>query len=83
MYFLRNTINQFLSNGFIKGTVGAGDAFCSGMLYGIYKGLDPEYSLHIASAAAAACISCENSIGGMRPIEELLKLEKLYGRLKD
>jgi len=53
------------------------------MLYGIYKGLDPEYSLHIASAAAAACISCENSIGGMRPIEELLKLEKLYGRLKD
>jgi sugar/nucleoside kinase (ribokinase family) len=72
-----------LPDDFIKGTVGAGDAFCSGMLYGIYKGFDPEYSLNIASAAAAACISCENSIDGMRPIEELLELERLYGRLKD
>ena len=36
----------------IKGKVGAGDAFCAGMLYSLYKEFDPEYSLRVAGAAA-------------------------------
>ncbi len=70
-----------LPEGYIKGSVGAGDAFCAGMLYGIYKNLDPEYSLRLASSAAAANLSSENSIDGMRTIEEILELELVYGRL--
>jgi sugar/nucleoside kinase (ribokinase family) len=72
-----------LPDNFIKGTVGAGDAFCAGMLYSIFKGFDPEYSLKIASASAAASLSHENSIDGMRPIEELLKLEKIIWQIKN
>ena len=72
-----------LPKGFIKGSVGAGDAFCAGILYGIYKNLDPEYLLRIASAAAAASLSHENSIDGVGTLEKILELETLYGRLDD
>ena len=54
---------------FINGSVGAGDAFCAGILYAIYKNFDPEFSLRLASAAAAANLSQENSIDGMGNIE--------------
>jgi len=69
-----------LPHGYIKGTVGAGDAFCAGMLYSIYKELDAEKALRLASAAAAACLSHENSIDGMRKISEIMELEKKFMR---
>ncbi len=69
-----------LPEGYMKGTVGAGDAFCAGILYSIYKGFDPELSLRLASAAAAANLSCENSIDGMRTFEEIILLEKQFDR---
>ena len=69
-----------LPKDYIKGTVGAGDAFCAGILYSIYKGYDSELSLQIASAAAAANLSRQNSIDGMKPVEELKGFGKLYSR---
>jgi sugar/nucleoside kinase (ribokinase family) len=69
-----------LPRGYIKGTVGAGDAFCAGMLYSIYKEFDPELSLRLASNAAAANLSEKNSIDGMRPFGEIMLLEKQYKR---
>ena len=39
-------------DGFIKSTVGAGDAFCAGMLYGIHEGWDLEKTIRYANAMA-------------------------------
>lgn len=67
-----------LPDGYIKGTVGAGDAFCAGILHSIYKGLPPQKCLRIAASVAAASLSAENSIDGVGPIAEVLELERKY-----
>ncbi len=61
-----------LPKGYIKGSVGAGDAFCAGMLYSIYKGWDMPSALKFANGAAAFNLSAENSISGMKGREEIL-----------
>ena len=60
-----------LPDGFIKGSVGAGDAFCAGCLYGI---------LEFASGAAACNLSAEDSVSGMKPAEEIEKMIKTMKR---
>ena len=50
----------------IKGSVGAGDAFCAGSLYGIYTGMSDGEILEFASAAAACNLFAENSVDGMQ-----------------
>ncbi len=62
-----------LPEGYIKGAVGAGDAFCAGMLYAIANDLPVDEGLHIANLAAAANLSHSNSIDGMRPLGEIIK----------
>jgi len=57
--------------GYIKGTVGAGDAFCAGMLCGLAEGLPISQCLKIANLAAAANLSHYNSVDGMKPLETL------------
>ncbi len=64
----------------IKGSVGAGDAFCSGTLYGLYYGLSDKELLEFASAAAASNLFSENSIDGMRSKDEIIKMADEYGR---
>lgn len=63
-----------LKKGYIKGSVGAGDAFCAGCLYAICQDRDPEWMLRYASAAAAANLSASDSISGMKPYEQLLDM---------
>lgn len=67
-----------LPPGYIKGSVGAGDAFCAGMLYSIYRELSVEESLQIACAAAACNLSEVDSVSGMKNIEEIKKLYEKY-----
>lgn len=55
-----------LPKGYIKGSVGAGDAFCAGCLYAIYKGLDDESILSFASGAACCNLSAFDSVSGMQ-----------------
>ena len=64
----------------IKGSVGAGDAFCAGCLYGIYNGFSDEKLLGFASAAAACNLFSENSVDGMRDCGGILQMEKQYPR---
>ncbi len=64
----------------IKGSVGAGDAFCAGCLYGIYNDFDDRHILEFASAAAACNLFAENSTDSMLPAEEIEKLPLKYGR---
>ena len=66
----------------IKGTVGAGDAFCAGCLYSIYNGYGEKQMLEFASAAAACNLLEANAVDGMKPRNEILELAEKYGRLK-
>ena len=67
-----------LPNGFIKGTTGAGDAFCSGILYGAHSGDGLEASMKLAIACAACSLSESNGTDGMRSKDEVLSLLGLY-----
>lgn len=64
----------------IKGTVGAGDAFCAGCLYAIYHNYSDKEMLEFASAAAACNLLEVNSVDGMKERNEILKLAETYGR---
>ncbi|HZJ57650.1 MAG TPA: carbohydrate kinase family protein [Clostridia bacterium] len=64
-----------LPKGYIKGAVGAGDAFCAGVLYGLYMDWDIQRALRLAVSAAACCLSQVNATDGM---VEVSAAEKLY-----
>ena len=67
-----------LPEGYIKGTVGAGDAFCSGVIYGAYRDLSLRQSLEMGIAAAACSLSEAGATEGMRSAEDTMILrEKL------
>lgn len=68
-----------LPEGYIKGTVGAGDAFCAGVLYGAEKGWGLAESVRLGTCAAAASLSEAGATEGMRPAAEVLKLAEVYG----
>ena len=67
-----------LPEGFIKGTAGAGDAFCAGMLYGIHEQWDLDRSMRFANAMAAMCLTDTTTSEGMKEIGEI---EKLMSRI--
>lgn len=67
-----------LPKGYIKGSVGAGDAFCAGILYALYREYPIEEAMVLANAAAAANLSQPDSISGQRPVKEILKLAEQY-----
>ena len=67
-----------LPEGYIVGTEGAGDSFCAGILYSVYKKLPMSEALKIAAASAAANLSAGDSIGGLRSIGETMKLYDAY-----
>jgi len=69
-----------LPSGYIKGTVGAGDAFCAGVLYGAEKGRTLAESIDLGIASAAASLSEASSTGGMRPEADVLKLFDEFDR---
>ncbi len=60
--------------GFIKGKVGAGDAFCAGILFAAHRALDLREALKIASAVATCSLSVEDSTDGVLSYEECLKV---------
>ena len=67
-----------LPKGYIKGTVGAGDAFCAGVLYSLYQGYDMEYTLKIGAGAAACNLSELNAVDGMKSLEEIKRVIEKY-----
>lgn len=62
-----------LPEGYIKGSVGAGDAFAAGCLAAIYEGANARDMLLVGAAAGAANLSSADSISGMVPMTELKK----------
>ena len=63
-----------LPAGWIKGTVGAGDAFCSGVLYGAWKGMDLKSAIEMGTASAVCSLSEPGATEGMRTAEEAMKV---------
>ena len=69
-----------LPNEYIKGSVGAGDAYAAGCLYGIYHGYENERILEFASCAAAANLSAVDAVSGMKNIEKVNLLKNQFKR---
>lgn len=68
-----------LPEGYIKGSVGAGDAFCAGVLCGAEKGIKLETAIELGIGSAAASLSEASATDGMRTLAEV---EKLYAELR-
>lgn len=64
----------------IKGSVGAGDAYCAGCLYSLYNNYSDEEMLKFASAAAACNLFAENAVDGMRNKNEIQEVMGRYPR---
>lgn len=63
-----------LPAGYIKGTVGAGDAFCAGVLYGAYCGYPLEQAIELGTAAAACSLSESGASEGLRDADAAMRL---------
>lgn len=63
-----------LPEGWIAGTVGAGDAFCSGVLYGAWKGMDLKSAIELGTASAVCSLSQPGATEGMRSVEEAMQV---------
>ena len=69
-----------LPKGWIKGSVGAGDAFCAGMLYSLLKGMSAEEGMRLASCTAAMNLAATDSVSGAKPLAETLALDSRFPR---
>lgn len=67
-----------LPRGYIQGTVGAGDAFCAGVLYGAETGKSLADALKLGVCTAAASLSAVSASDGVKSAEEVLALYDLY-----
>ena len=68
-----------LPKGYIKGAAGAGDAFCSGVLYGVHENWSLEKCLLTGTCAATACMSDPTCTDGLRSLDECLALAEEFG----
>lgn len=71
-----------LPQGFIQGTTGAGDAFCSGALTAIYEEKTDDEILRFASACAVAALSAVDATSGLKNKREILENCKGFKRKK-
>ena len=60
-----------LPKGYIKGSTGAGDAFCAGALYGLYNGYADREILEFASMCAAVSLREPDAVSGLMSVKEI------------
>ncbi len=53
--------------------LGAGDAFCAGVIWGIHQGWQPQRALALGHRAAAACLTGETATGTIPPLSVLTR----------
>ena len=71
-----------LPDGFIKGTTGAGDAFCAGALLAIYEDKSDKEILEYATVSALGALSEADAVSGMKTLGELTELTKNLKRIE-
>lgn len=64
----------------IKGTTGAGDAFCAGVLLGIYNSLSDTEILNFGRIAAAMSLAAADATSGVIDIKESEKRCECFER---
>lgn len=69
-------------NGWIKGTVGAGDAFCAGVLCAAEKGMSLDEAIYLGTCAAVASLSEPGANEGMKTAAEVLEMGNRMGEVK-
>lgn len=69
-----------LPAGYIKGTTGAGDAFCAGALYGIYEGWSDDQILEFASATAVMALGSADATSGLTRAETIREFCSQFSR---
>lgn len=67
-----------LPQGYIKGSTGAGDAYCSGILYGAHEDKSLLESMILARATAACSLSETNGTDGMRSYQKVMELSEKF-----
>lgn len=72
--------SYILPEGFIQGTTGAGDAFCSGALLGLYQELPAEELLSFAAACAVMALRSSDATSGLKSAEETVAFCKTLER---
>jgi sugar/nucleoside kinase (ribokinase family) len=56
----------------IVNPLGAGDAFCAGVIWGIHQGWTPERALVLGHRATAECLKGETATGSIPDLNTLL-----------
>jgi len=59
----------------IASNLGAGDAFCAGLLYGIHQGWPPEQCIQLAIKTAASSLKGHTATEAIAPLAELTKAD--------
>ncbi len=59
---------------FVKSSVGAGDAFTAGVLYGKCTGLKLKSCVQLGHAVAAASLQSDTTVGSVKSVDECLQL---------
>lgn len=67
-----------LPEGFIAGAVGAGDAFCAGMLYALHEGWNIPDAARLGTWCAAASLSAPGASEGVKPVAEVQALGRRF-----
>lgn len=69
-----------IPSSFIKGTTGAGDAFCAGALTGIYNGYSDKEILEFSSAVAVTALSTVDATSGIKTVDDVKEFCKQFNR---
>ena len=69
-----------LPKGYIKGTTGAGDAFCAGALWAIHEEKSDEEILKIAGTVATGALGAPDAVSGLKTYAELQEICKGFER---
>ena len=64
----------------VTGSVGAGDAFCAGVLYGASQGWTLDRAIDLGIAAAASSLSDPSATEGVVSVEEAMAMLERYDR---
>jgi len=62
-----------VNNDLVKSSVGAGDAFTAGVLYGVHRRLTLTQSARIGHAVAAASLQSETTVGSVKAVNDCLQ----------
>lgn len=68
-----------LPRGYVKGTTGAGDAFCAGVLYGAHQDMPLMDALRLGTATAAASLGAGDANSGVLPAPKALAFYREMG----